>query len=220
VEDLNRVLKGLQEATLREFPNPERVGCPGNETIEALARRRLPHTNEAVEHITHCSPCYSEFLAIRHRIRRRRALNISAIAACLLLATGITSYFLLNSLQPAWLPLQGIVGRVTLDLRPYSAFRGADRSVESLPPLRLPMERLHIILQLPVGADEGLYRFHINNSIGQVVLEKQVSASLKDHVVTAEGTFDFTHFAPGRYELALQTGQDGWHTYPLVIGTQ
>lgn len=216
MEDLNRVLRGLQEATLREFPNPERVGCPGNDTIEALARRRLPHTHEAVQHITHCSPCYAEFVAIRHRIRRRRALSIAAIAACLLLATGITSYFL----QPAWLPLQRTVARVTLDLRPYSAFRGADQSVESLPPLRLPTERLHVILQFPVGADEGLYRLHVNNSLRQVVLDKQVSASLKDHAVTAEGTFDFTHFAPGRYELALQTDQDGWHMYPLVIGTQ
>jgi hypothetical protein len=133
-----------------------------------------------------------------------------------LLATGITSYFL----QPAWLPLQRTVARVTLDLRPYSAFRGADQSVESLPPLRLPTERLHVILQFPVGADEGLYRLHVNNSLRQVVLDKQVSASLKDHAVTAEGTFDFTHFAPGRYELALQTDQDGWHMYPLVIGTQ
>ena len=67
---------------------------------------------------------------------------------------------------------------------------------------------------------KGRIRLHINNSLRQVVLDTQVSASLKDHVVTAESTFDLRRFLPGRYELALQTGQDGWHTYPLVIGTQ
>jgi hypothetical protein len=220
VEDLNRVLKGLQKATLRDFPNPERVGCPGAAVIEALANRRLAHTHEAVQHITHCSPCYAEFLAIRRRIRHARLLRTTAIAACVLFAIGVTSYFLLHSLRPEWLPFQGTMASVTLDLRPYSALRGADQSVESLPPLRLPTERLHVILQLPVGADEGLYRLRINNSVQQVLLEKQASASLKDHVLTAESTLDLRHFAPGRYELALQTGQDGWHTYPLVIGTR
>lgn len=220
MEDLNRVLKGLQKATLRDFPNPERVGCPGAAVIERLANRRLSHTHEAVQHITHCSPCYAEFLGIRRHIRRRRFLNVTAIAACLLVAAGITTYFLLNSIRPQWLPFQAQVADATLDLRPYSALRGAGQNPESLPPLRLPPERVHIVLQLPVGADEGPYRLHITNSLGHVVLDTQVSASLKDHVVTAESTFDLRHFPSGRYELALQTGQDGWHTYPLVIGSQ
>lgn len=217
MEDLNRVLKGLQEATLRDFPNPERVGCPGTEIIEALAHRRLPHTHEAVQHITHCSPCYSEFLAIRHRIRRKRFARITAIAACLLIATGATTYFLLNTLRPQWLPFQVAIARITLDLRPYSLERGAGRIAESLPPLRVPSERLHITLQLPVGADEGLYAMSINNPQQQTVLDTQVSASLKDHVMTAETSVDLRGIPPGRYELALRTGQDGWHTYPLVI---
>ena len=79
MEDLNRVLKGLQKATLRDFPNPERVGCPGAAVIEALANRRLPHNHEAVQHITHCSPCYAEFLAIRRRIRRRELHEVGQL---------------------------------------------------------------------------------------------------------------------------------------------
>jgi len=219
VEDLNRVLRGLQEAVRREFPNPERVGCPGSDVIEALARRRLPHTHPAAEHIIHCSPCYGEFLAFRQQIRRGRLVRITAIAAGFLLAAVGATYFALHRSQGEKQPVEEAATSVTLDLRPYSENRGAGPDSGKSPgPLHLPRKRIHLTLQLPVGADEGQYTMHIKNDLQEVVVEKQVSASLQNHIVTGISDLDLRQFPPGHYLLALRTGQDGWHTYPLLLG--
>src|SRR3982750_3253853 len=82
----------LQEALLRNYPNPERRGCSDQQVLNAVPARTLPHEAPAWEHITHCSPCYQEFLAYRasfleHRRNKRRMFAAAgAIAAVALIA--------------------------------------------------------------------------------------------------------------------------------------
>lgn len=146
-------------------------------------------------------------------------MRITAIAACILLAAAGVTYFALHRFQGQKQPLEEAATSVTLDLRPYSENRGAGSdSGKALGPLHLPTQRIHLTLQLPVGADEGLYTMHITNDLQQVVVEKQVSASLQNHIVTGISDLDLRQLPPGHYQLALRTGQDGWHTYPLLLG--
>jgi hypothetical protein len=69
----NRVQKKLQQAILTSYPNPNREGCPGEEVLEDLARRAAEQGtlegDEHWEHVTHCSPCYREFLDAREQLR-------------------------------------------------------------------------------------------------------------------------------------------------------
>ena len=72
-EKSRRIQRVLQEAVLSNYPNPERIGCPGRAALEQLAR--MPDRIEALEtadweHVTHCSPCYAEYLQIIEPIRR------------------------------------------------------------------------------------------------------------------------------------------------------
>src|SRR3954471_21984638 len=81
----------LQEAILRNYPNPERRGCSDQQTLKAAAGKRLPHEDPLWQHITHCSPCYQEFLQYRaselESRRRRRITGVgAAIAAVALIA--------------------------------------------------------------------------------------------------------------------------------------
>jgi hypothetical protein len=65
-------LSWLQEAILRDFPNPERTGCPGTAVIRDIAKRsvRLEIVEGADwDHIMRCSPCYREFLDINDKLR-------------------------------------------------------------------------------------------------------------------------------------------------------
>ena len=62
----------VQQAILREFPNPERKGCPGPAVLRELANRPRPTRDAAWEHVTHCSPCYREFLDLRAQVKARR----------------------------------------------------------------------------------------------------------------------------------------------------
>ena len=69
----------VQQAILREFPNPERNGCPGPASLRELANRPRPTRDAVWEHVTHCSPCYQEFLDLRNQVkielaRQRRAV--------------------------------------------------------------------------------------------------------------------------------------------------
>jgi hypothetical protein len=65
----------LQEAILRDFPNPERTGCPGTAVIRDIAERsvRLEIVESPDwEHIIRCSPCYREFLDLNEQLRVER----------------------------------------------------------------------------------------------------------------------------------------------------
>ena len=64
-----RLQKQLQDSILRNFPNPERLGCPGRSSLQELARRPMDEDIEGDrnwQHVTHCSECYREFLDVRN----------------------------------------------------------------------------------------------------------------------------------------------------------
>src|SRR5690349_13281124 len=75
----DRLKKQLQDSILRDYPNPERKGCPDGAVLKELAERPLDETIERDphwHHLTHCSDCYQEFLnlnnAHRERVKARR----------------------------------------------------------------------------------------------------------------------------------------------------
>ena len=60
------------------FPNPDRAGCPDNETLRALAFRKLgsEQVRDWIEHLNTCTPCFREYTEFRKQVeRRRRAAN-------------------------------------------------------------------------------------------------------------------------------------------------
>lgn len=82
----------MQEVVLNNYPNPERLGCQGELAIKEVAQRELPIQDSAWEHITHCSPCYQEFLGIRRELmeaRRRLVRRNRLVLASVLLAAAI-----------------------------------------------------------------------------------------------------------------------------------
>lgn len=95
-QSFNTAKEILQEAILRDYPNPERRGCPGSEALKRLASSDLPQTSDpAWDHVTHCSPCYREFLAFRaeemaaNRRARLRRRAVFATAAAVILVFGL-----------------------------------------------------------------------------------------------------------------------------------
>jgi hypothetical protein len=79
-EKWNRVQKKVQQGILTAYPNPNREGCPGSEVLLELAGRatklKTLEGDERWEHVTHCSPCYKEYLEAREQVlnalRRRQ----------------------------------------------------------------------------------------------------------------------------------------------------
>ena len=66
-ERWTRLQRRIQEGILKAYPNPERRGCPGGEVIRDLAIRSAGFDDSVEDdprwqHVTHCSPCYGEYL--------------------------------------------------------------------------------------------------------------------------------------------------------------
>jgi hypothetical protein len=76
----NRVQKKLQDSVLKSYPNPNREGCPGDNAIMGLAKRAADFAalngEDDWEHVTHCSPCYKEYLDARDKLRRTKANQV------------------------------------------------------------------------------------------------------------------------------------------------
>jgi hypothetical protein len=70
---------------LREsFPNPERKGCPEEDTLQALAEDRISPNDPALLHVGSCSECYAEYLHLRQDFEESqsaRVLNPSSSSA-------------------------------------------------------------------------------------------------------------------------------------------
>jgi hypothetical protein len=149
-----RVQKLLEQTILREYPNPERRGCPGSDALKRIAAQDRPPTSDpAWQHTIRCAPCYTEFLEYRRqykaarqgaRIHRRYALGGLAAAVLICLA-----------LIFVWRPSSGVFRPTFRDVSEIRNFRGETQSVQ--PSLTLPLENLDLTLRLPVGSREGTY---------------------------------------------------------------
>lgn len=78
-EKWNRIQSQIQGGITRGYPNPDRKGCPGHEAIAALASRSAKFDDSIEDdpqwqHVTHCSPCYSEYL---EEFRKQRVSKLS-----------------------------------------------------------------------------------------------------------------------------------------------
>lgn len=76
-EKWTRLQTQIQGAILRAYPNPERKGCPDHDGLIALARRSADFDDSIEDdpqwqHVTHCSPCYRQYLDEFRKQRRRK----------------------------------------------------------------------------------------------------------------------------------------------------
>lgn len=212
--------KELQASALREFPNPERTGCPDPAAVESLARRNEEMTQSQLHHITHCSPCFQTFLSIREEIRKKRAIRfkiaVAACAAAILMGTIVYTAVSCSTSSPHAAILST---PATLDLRPLSEYRRTDSAYTGAarPVLILPRKQLHLTLYFPVGADEGQYNLQLLDGQLRTLLRQQLSATVENHVVKATADLDLRSLSSGTDTLAIQKTGEDWRMYPVLL---
>jgi hypothetical protein len=72
-----RVQAQVQDGVLNAYPNPDRRGCPDGAGILALATRSAQFDDTIEDdpqwkHVTHCSPCYAQYLETFKIVRLRK----------------------------------------------------------------------------------------------------------------------------------------------------
>lgn len=217
----------IEEILLTGFPNPERIGCPPSETIEALGQKAVPKGDPAWDHIWHCSPCYKEFKVIRdkrlavieekqQKARNRRRLSVLAAAA---LATACLIGFLFFSTGLRNFRKSTVV---PVDLSDAGTYRGGTAD-DSHPLATLPRKLDELHITLPKLSPPGRYVFAIlkSRSESAAIALGSATATGKDARVTLVVTLDLSAATPGRYYLATRLEEQGQeqaaYYYPVLI---
>ena len=65
------LVAALETVVHRDFPNPQRIGCPEPEFLLALAAGRRDNQSAlALAHIRECAPCFDELKRLRATTQR------------------------------------------------------------------------------------------------------------------------------------------------------
>ncbi len=204
----------LARGLSREFPNPQRVGCPGPAILKniALHRLRLSEADPWLDHLASCSPCFQEFSEIRRQKagQRKQTQMWLAAAAMVLLAVG------------GWLwvrsrPSGQTAAVVVLDLRSRAPVRGEGTPETSQPPLQVPRSAKTLNLELPIGSNEGTYDVALLNASGAELFRTSAAAKLEDHIVALRADVDLAGIAPGSYFIGLRQPGLEWTRFPIRL---
>ena len=204
----------LARGLSREFPNPQRVGCPGPAILRNIALHKLPlsEADRWLDHLGSCSPCFQEFTEIRKQTagQRKRTLMWLAAAAMLLLAVG-------GLLWIRSRPSAQTATVIILDLRGRAAVRGETSPDASQPPLEFPRKARSLILELPIGSNEGSYDVALLNPNGAELFRTSAAAKLEDHVVVLRADVDVARVAAGSYFLGVRQPGLEWMRFPIRL---
>ena len=207
-----RLVQAGRDYAASAFPNPDRIGCPGRERLEALARRTAMPDGDDIDHLVTCSPCFIEYQTILKASKQKRAVIIGTLVAAalaLIVFSGVViSRRLAAPITPAKQPVeaQKQVLKAVIDLRPFEQVRG-DSPNDVRRRLSLPVldrANLLVTIQLPTGSPEGQYFFQLVDSSGSPRVETSGNAVIKDFVTTVEAPFDLREILAGRFTLTVR----------------
>ncbi len=214
---------------LTGFPNPERIGCPPSETIQALGERKIGRDDPAWQHIWHCSPCFGDFKTIRdkrlaaqeeaeQRAKRKRQIFVSlgsALAAACLVMILVFSGNRIKNLRGAAI--------VPIDLNNAATFRGATEDDGGRVLATLPQRLDELDITLPKLSPEGRYILAILKSRTEntAIVLGSGSSKISNGTNMLIVTLDLSAAKPGRYFLATRKEEQGQedeaYYYPVLI---
>jgi hypothetical protein len=224
-----RIQRLLQESILRNYPNPERRGCPGDPVLRRVASERFSHQHGDWQHITHCSPCYQEFLELRLQVRDRqtryaRLALATAVLGLLVIAAAIWVGVFQRSapktpIRTQNAPPQREVNSLTAVLNMEGV--PSTRSVEPSPTpksqnlQRLPRARIStLIIYLPFGSPVGIYQVHLVSGDGaaqSALATFAAAAETKEGLTVLKLSPDLSTYVPGIYTISvLRDGASLW----------
>jgi len=209
-----RILDLLDKGLSRDFPNPQRIGCPGPPILKSIALHRLPlaEADPWLEHFSSCSPCFQEFSEIRKQAAGQRRQTQMWLAAAAMVLLAVAGWMWVRSR-----PTGQTAAVVVLDLRARSTVRGENPSETSQPPLEVPRSAKSLNLELPIGSNEGAYDVALLNPSGAELFRTSATARLEDHIVVLRANVDFASVSPGSYFLGVRQPGLEWTRFPIRL---
>ena len=224
-------MKPIRQFFLEANPNPERQGCPDEETLKDIAENKLPLKHPARLHLASCSPCFAEFRSFKEQYDAARSLKrrvlAGAIAACLIIAAGIYgSRVFFERKAPSTIGNGVIKGNAetvandrTIDLFDHGTVRGGSEP-SPLDTVSLPSSLVHLRLILPRFSDPGNYTVAVSKDKGgtEIVARGSGVTVAAGPRLLLEVTLDLRGAQVGSYFLAtVRESDNGTYYYPLRV---
>jgi hypothetical protein len=208
----NRLKRQLQDSILREYPNPERRGCPGTPILQELASRPLDETIENDsnwQHVTHCSECYKEFLDIRAAMKRLQKTRRVALGLGLVAAVVAVAAILFFTNRQAGAPrsarskvAEQIFHPRVIDLEGQSTTR-SEKGKEEMKPIPLGREPEELTIRLPFGSRAGTYEIELLKTADRPLLSLTGEARIDNGVTALTARMDLSKYDPGKYFFGI-----------------
>ena len=209
-----RILGMLGRGLLKEFPNPDRQGCPPSEVLKRIASHEMPlsETEKWLDHLGSCSPCYRDYLDLQAAHRKRLQWALFAVAAGILLSILVVGgiHFFKHQGLPA------VQTTAALDLRNRSLTRGAEQ-VPAEAPLEVSRYASQWDIQLPLGSADGPYEVRLTTEQGEQVLATRGVATITGGITLLHVEVRFSSTSPGRYVLQLREPKLAWNSYSVDV---
>lgn len=208
------------QAFLRAYPNPERIGCPGETILRLLASRKLGIDHPASDHLGRCSPCFKEFRGYQHEFERKRSIKArqkyGMIAASIALVVFGAAYFVhqQKSLPSATGPYQV----ASLNLQHSRVFRGDSNDQEAQTSLlEVPRGRALLHIMLPAGSTSGEYEVQFfRDSSAPPLFSKSAEPVPKNGRLELEIKVEI-ETSPGLGILGVRKDNSTWRYYEVQI---
>jgi hypothetical protein len=216
----DRLKKQLQDAILRDYPNPERKGCPDGAVLRELAERPLGRAVEGDlhwQHITHCSECYREFLAFNKAFRQQAKARRVRVGWAVAVAATVIGIAVLVEMRQGFLFQRPQNAELAWEKRTVvvpSANRSADPGEQK--PIYLERLPLELMIELPVGSKAGDYELQLKMN-DRVMVSARGTAEIQNGTTAFAARIDLSQLEPGSYSMVIRQVPLDWNLYPVVI---
>ena len=209
-----RILDLLNKGLSRDFPNPQRIGCPGTAILKSIALHKLPlaEADPWLEHFSSCSPCFQEFSEIRKQAAGQRRQTQMWLAAAAMVLLAVAGWMWVRNR-----PTGQTAAVVVLDLRGRATVRGENPPETSQPALEVPRNARSLNLELPIGSNEGAYDVALLNPSNVELFRTSATAKLEDHIVVLRAGVDLAGVSPGSYFLGVRQPGLEWTRFPIRL---
>jgi len=222
--EYNRLKSQLQEAILRDYPNAERKGCPGDDVVKYLAARPIDESLDGDpnwRHVIHCSECYREFLefhAERRRTAAARRARIALIPVAATILVSVGAFFGIREINRLNHSPKGalVFRRQVVDLEAFAVTRSGNEVPEHKT-LILGHDREELVIHLPLASMEGLYEIKIVQGAGNALVSASGQAKMENGVTILTAKMDLSRLQPGGYSMCVRRVPWAWTCLPVVI---
>ena len=221
-QEERRLLEMLEQSSLNDYANPERKGCPDTAFVRKLAfhRKSIPIRHPDLTHVARCSPCFRDFLTYRKQAARQKILKrVGTLAAMVLLATGLSVFFMGGLGRLSQRHDSGAYIAAYLDLRNFVVLRGIPESTSTpaAEPSRLPRNRLTLTITLPLASQAGEYEIEIQRNTGKPLAVASGDARIENGLTMISVKIDLSNLSPGEYVVGIRRTSYDWTYYPVRV---